>query len=379
MQHLFKPRHLIRSLHLALALTVGTLFMILGLTGSVNVFMTELEELGLPPVSQAAARADLDRILLEVKARHPDKNHGWTLTLPGHDRDYLWLEYLRPKETEGELYAPLRVLVNPNSGEIVSETFWGRTVWSLIYEIHADLLLGKFDATLGRTALKTICFSGLLIIAGLVSGLWLWWPKQGNFGKALTIKTKTSWARRLYDIHKTAGLAGFILLLVISFTGFAFAYADEIESVVTVFSDVQARRNRPPPDLSSHGEGAMIGIEQVLTIAARTFPEARPRRIRTPANAGGVYAVESRQPGEANDRAPRSRVFIDAYSGTILATENPRQFTAGETFMNLLWPLHSGEALGLPGRIIWALSGFLPATLWLTGLLRWRQKARPPV
>lgn len=36
------------NVHLMLALTIGFLFVILGLTGSFNVFNHELEELGLP-------------------------------------------------------------------------------------------------------------------------------------------------------------------------------------------------------------------------------------------------------------------------------------------------------------------------------------------
>ncbi|PKM10142.1 MAG: hypothetical protein CVV13_14220 [Gammaproteobacteria bacterium HGW-Gammaproteobacteria-3] len=121
---LFKPRALILALHLSLALTVGPLFVILGLTGSVNVFMTELEELALPPIQNTMTRADLDQVMAKVQSLDPDKTDSWVLTLPGHDRDYLWLEYLRPKETQGELYAPLRVIVDPVTGRIVTETFW---------------------------------------------------------------------------------------------------------------------------------------------------------------------------------------------------------------------------------------------------------------
>jgi len=215
----------------------------------------------------------------------------------------------------------------------------------------------------------------VLIIIALVSGLWLWWPKHGRFKAALKIKRHTSLSRQLYDLHKITGLVGFLVLLVVSFTGFSFAYSEKIEAAITQLSSIHTHRNKPPPGVMSQGSNTFIGIEEALAVAQQVFPNAQPRRVKTPTKTQGIYTVESRQSGEANYRSPRSRVFIDAHTGQVRATENPSEFTAGETFMNLLWPLHSGEALGLTGRIVWALAGLLPLTLWLSGLIRWRQKA----
>jgi uncharacterized iron-regulated membrane protein len=58
------PKHLLSQnnirkfwldVHLTLALTIGFFFVILGVTGSFNVFNHELEELGLPQVRNEAA------------------------------------------------------------------------------------------------------------------------------------------------------------------------------------------------------------------------------------------------------------------------------------------------------------------------------------
>jgi uncharacterized iron-regulated membrane protein len=86
--------------------------------------------------------------------------------------------------------------------------------------------------------------------------------------------------------------------------------------------------------------------------------------------------VAKKQAGEANSRAPRSKVWIDQYSGRVLAIQNPSEFTAGGTLFNLMWPLHDGQVLGLPGRILWCIVGFAPLVLYVTGILRWLQKRR---
>jgi len=71
------------------------------------------------------------------------------------------------------------------------------------------------------------------------------------------------------------------------------------------------------------------------------------RWLATPEGREGVYVIEKRQDGEASRRRPRSKVWLDQYSGRVLAVEDPNRFTAGETFLNVMWPLHSGEAFGL--------------------------------
>jgi uncharacterized iron-regulated membrane protein len=61
-------------------------------------------------------------------------------------------------------------------------------------------------------------------------------------------------------------------------------------------------------------------------------------------------------------------VWIDKYSGKVLAVQDPNQFAAGETFLNLMWPLHSGEAFAFVGRILWCVMSFAPLILYVSGI-----------
>ena len=67
-------------------------------------------------------------------------------------------------------------------------------------------------------------------------------------------------------------------------------------------------------------------------------------------------------------------VWVDRYSGAVLATADPLTAGGGDTLINWLHPLHSGEAFGLTGRIVVALAGLLCPLLLLTGGRRWLQK-----
>ena len=50
-------------------------------------------------------------------------------------------------------------------------------------------------------------------------------------------------------------------------------------------------------------------------------------------------------------------------------------------FLSWLFPLHTGEAFGLPGRIFISLFGFAPLAFMVTGLVIWlklRKKSTVP-
>lgn len=376
--HLKKPRQLWLNLHLMLALTVGFVFAILGLTGSCNTFYSELNELGLPNVEQSNQYPrSLNEVMQSIKAANPERNGSWVILLPGYSSNYLWVDYPKPEETKDELFAPFEVLVNPYTGEIVEQHFWGQTVLSLIYELHADFMLGKVSKDIGEIAFKVVCFLGVFLFISCLSGLYLWWPRADKFKQALSIKPNSSRERFYFDLHKTTGFYSSLLLLILAFTGFAFSYKDYITPLVSVFSPIKKDHLKNPPLKSTVIDTKQpISIDQAVAIAEQVFPGAELRGVNTPDGPEGVYMVAKRQAGEANRKRPRSKVWIDQYSGAVLAVQDPNQFTAGETFMNLLWPLHDGQILGLPGRILWCVAGFAPLVLYVTGILRWLQKRR---
>lgn len=368
------------KVHLYIALTVGFIFVILGLTGSFNVFYSALEESSLPEVHKEANAQPLklDEVLRVVKAAHPQKNGRWSIFLPGYDRDYIWAVYPKPEETAGQLFAPLRVLIDPYTGKIIAEHFWGRTLWSLIYEVHASFLTGRLSAELGEIGFKTVSFLGLFLFASVLTGLYLGWPKQGKFKHAVTIKRNASPQRFYFDLHRSIGFYSSIILLIIALTGFVFGYKDYIKPLMVRFSAVKKEHFKDPAEIKSIviAEAQPISIEQAVAIADQVFPGAELRWLATPEGKEGVYAIEKRQPGEANRRRPRSKVWIDQYTGKVLAVEDPNQFSFGETFFNLVWPLHNGEAFGFTGRVLWCISGFVPLILYISGLIRWLQKRK---
>ena len=193
----------------------------------------------------------------------------------------------------------------------------------------------------------------------------------------MTIKRGASPERFYFDLHKTTGFYSSIILLILAFTGFSFSYVDYIKPLMRSFSAIKEMHLEEPDVKSKVIDNAEpISIEKAVAIADTIFPGAELRGVETPDGEEGFYSISKRQSGEANRRWSRSKVWIDQYSGKVLAVQDPNQFTAGETFLNLMWPLHSGEAFGLAGRILWCVIGLAPLVLYVSGIIRWLQKRR---
>lgn len=55
----------------------------------------------------------------------------------------------------------------------------------------------------------------------------------------------------------------------------------------------------------------------------------------------------------------------------MLAVRDSNQFSAEDVFIGVQWAFHSGDALGLPGYILWCVVGLVPLALYITGIIRW--------
>ena len=54
----------------------------------------------------------------------------------------------------------------------------------------------------------------------------------------------------------------------------------------------------------------------------------------------------------------------------------PGEGSAGDIFMQAMFPLHSGRILGVGGRVLMSLMGLAVATFSITGVLLWARKRK---
>lgn len=364
------PRTLVARLHRWAGLALGPLFVLLGLSGSLLVFYVELDERVEPALAQALARpgtpaadAPWQPVWDTLRRAHPQREGGWRIEIPPDPGEVLvTARYLRPAETEGAFFAPLISTVDRRDASLVADRFWGRTVMTWVYDLHFTLLLGE-------AGLWGVGTAGLLLALTLVGGTLLWWPRRAQAAAAWRVKRGAGAMRFWHDLHKIAGLGGGAVLLVLALSGAAMAVPAWIEPLVGALGT-----QGPPPRVHVAREPGrpLLGLDEALAIARRALPGAVPRWVDTPSASRAVWAVRLAQPHEPSRRFPRSRVWIDAHTGEVLALQAADGQRAGDVLEAWLHPLHNGEAFGLAGRLVVVLSGLVPALLALSGWQRWR-------
>jgi uncharacterized iron-regulated membrane protein len=359
------------NIHLYSGLSIGLVFVLAGLTGSMLVFYVELDEILNPELQISEAQAKqapkpLETVFQVLKVNHPDRNGAWRLEMPRHSQAMIMARYYKAKEKEHLHFAPLIAWVNPYTAEVASSRFWGDYVMTWIYDLHYELLLDK-------TGKIVMGITGLFLLFSLVAGIYLWWPKLGKLKPALTFKPNASKKRFNYDLHKVSGVYGFTFLLLLLMSGFILELPDYVNPVINKVSPLYQQ----PSNLTSLKTGsARISLDQAVSSAQNRYPNAVLRWVETPQDAKGTYRIQFYQDGEPSRRFPKTMVWLDQYSGKILAVHEPETGSSGDTFLSWMHPLHSGEIAGMSGRIAVFISGLFPLILFYTGLIRWLQKRR---
>ena len=357
------------AVHLYAGLVLGGVFVLLGLTGSLLVFYVEIDRVLEPAVAASGGNGQpraLEEVFRALQGAHPERTRAWRLELPMDDDAPVTARYYKPAETEHLGFAPLIVRVDPRTLEVGPARFWGDFAMTWIYDLHYSLLL---DRT-GRTIVAIV---GIALLGSVVTGLALWWPAPGRWQTALAWKRNAVPARRVYDLHKLGGVGCALLLVILAVTGVMLGEPSWFDPAIDAVSPL----HRHPALRTERPAGAeRLPVDAAIAVARTRFPKAEPRWVETPADDTGTYRVQMYQAGEPGRRFPKTQVWIDPWSGTVLAVRDARADGAGDTVLAWLHPLHSGEALGMPGRLLVLASGFVPALLFVTGLIRWRQKAR---
>lgn len=371
-------RRLWLKVHLWLGLTVGAVFVVTGLTGSILAFWVPLDEwLNRDLLRVAAPAGARPRPLAEIEAAARGAMSAaakpeWGL-FPYQTRNVFVFVYRLPagNEDRAELW---RLAVDPYTARVIgmrllegAEHPWRGSFINAVVRLHYTLWLREAGAVIAGGC-------ALLLLFSVLTGLILWWPLTGKWRQALSFKRRPSFERLVFDLHKLAGFYPGAVFLLVLFSGVYMIFPQHTRALVSVFSPLspapEGLRSTPRAGL------APIGLERAVAIAEREFPDGTRSWFRLPADAQDVYQVCKRAPGEPNRYFAYRCVWLDQYTGQPLLRRDPRADSAGDTFLEWQYPLHTGEAFGMAGRFLILLIGLGPALLYVTGFIRWRQKRR---
>lgn len=343
------------QIHLWAGILFSLYIVMIGVTGSILVFRTELTRAQLPksltPFA-AVSTAPVATVLERFRAAYPEAKLE-NIQVPAPQMPVFLLFATDTHRL------PFTLLADPVTANLRPQP---RTWVYWMYELHVNLLLGEAHGV-QVNGVGALCLL-LLIITGLV----LWWPGVKVWARGLRIGFRHSWRRINYDVHSAIGFWTLFILFWWAVSGIYFAWYQQVTSAVAVvsplkgmLSPVAPTQPKPGPDRAS--------LEQVLSAIHQASPRGQLFSLSDPLLSGEiVYAlVDLRAPGDFSRRDIITLSTKDARILTVWHYGENR--TTGDWILWAMHLLHFGTLWGMPIKIFWASCGVAVALLAITGLL----------
>lgn len=373
-------RHLCLRLHRYTGVVLALLILFAALTGSLLVFSDELDAwVNRDLVSSSPAAPPLP--LLTTMARVERQIPGLRVVALNYRQSQhgVWLFSVRPKR--GQVLPFDQVWVDAHTGQVLAQRQY-RPVQLLLDRRHLlpSLHVLHENYMFGRNGTLLAGWVALLWLASSLLGLYLSRPhqKEGHFilrwGKLLLPRANRRWVRRWFDWHRLCGLYSLPIVLLICFSG-AYFNLDFLFRPILKHGFTQAVW--PTRDLPlRHMREPVLAVEDAQKLALQTYPDAKLVNLRFDYG-HGLYQFGLSRPGDLG-RTPDTYLMIAMDEAKILARWEPQMRGSADSFAAWQLPLHSGQILGLAGRILWLCAGLAVCVLVVAGLvLYWlRREAR---
>lgn len=229
-----------------------------------------------------------------------------------------------------------------------------------------------------------LAISGILLLALVVTGLVIWWPRRGKFRQGLRVRRGKGRYKLNYDLHKVVGFVALPALAIWALTGINFELPKQTEGAYYALTPGSA----PPESIyefeSKLGSGPGVTMSEAIDDARGAVPSgSRLVAITIPERSekGSAYEVwfahgvdtwaYGNYPGNYG-------VYVDRYSGRARRYfPDPGNDTITNGFMqNWAGAIHMGTLVGWLPRTGWILFGLTPLLLAVTGTVTWVMRRR---
>lgn len=355
-------RKFLFQLHLWSGLTLGIVFVLIGLSGSVGALEPLFQH---PPAVQVtpAGIPALDKGLVAARIAVGAPAMGsYTINLPvgSHDPVIIYFGDETPV-----------VATDPSTGKVLATFSAKEPAWlAAILDFHNGLLLS------GRTGRTVEGSFGLLMVFLGLTGLYLWWPRVGRWKYGFIVRRTAKGLRFHRELHGAAGIWTLVIYLLVTTTGLFFCFA-QAQSVLTFVSGAEGQRFAEGPRIAAAtAGGGLIDPDAALAAASKASP-LPVQQLKMPGWRPGQPTLSPiiAQTGTGPWDGPWTRVYLDPYHGTIIPSPQPPP-NRHTKLSAVLTNLHFGIGFGPVYTALVFISGLMPLVFFITGLMMWLKKRR---
>lgn len=342
------------ALHRWMGLSLACLLLLSALTGILLVLAKPLDKLLNARLFRAETTvlSPLQPMVASLRTEF-GPTAAFTLRLPAQAGDSLQASV--SGQWNGTVY------IDPETGRELGRRAAAEGFFNTLFELHSTL----YAADTGRAALALAACG---YTAMLLSGLVLWWPVRWRH--AFSMRTRSGLTASLFDLHRVAGTALGLLVLVSVATGAYMAW----RPLAAWVTHLSGQSPVPVPQFAARSVGtAAAPVDASVERVRALWPEARVSSVHVPAR--GALRVRVRLPDDPHPIG-MSTVWLDPQSGAMLVARRWSDRDAGTRAYSFVYPLHTGD-LAAPATLIatflagLALAGYAASGLWLW----WRRRS----
>jgi len=363
-----KIRSALLWVHRWIGLTLGVIFVVVALSGSLLLFQPQFFRLAygsMIPRDLPQEMRTIDRWISNGRAAVP-KLIGpvaiWGPHVEHNVSDAGMMVFAGGTPGGFGKAGLVGVLVVPNTGAILGVIDIDRSpVYAPVF-LHHQLWAGPGGAIV--TGIMALFTALALFIA-----IYLWWPGRARVRQKLSpapMRINFTTAARL---HEWLGIWIVAVLIVLAISGLYLAQPEWMKPALAVLPDAPAIANSTPRDPAQCA--AAIGFDQAIARAGQfargeTLAAIQTEDLKT-------WDVIFREPG-SSAALRQTHVRADLNCGAVELLHSPASHGTRTGVESWLTSLHDGTAFGMPGRILVALSGIAPLVLFWSGIRMWLRR-----
>lgn len=345
--------------HWLLGLLAGLVLAVVGGTGAILGFEAELIDALNPALHVEAHGPPMtpSQVAAIATATH-DGYRPRSVEWQGDDRAVI-VRLARGNERGG-----VEVAIDPYLGASLGE-LRGTDFIATVERLHRNLAAGPVGKQL-------VGASTIALIVLAVSGIVLRWPRRHSLRAWLAFEWRLGGRALLRNLHLTAATWMLPLYLVVALTGLWWSY-DFYRDAINRAAGVTMPQRKPDAN-NARADLPPDEVDATWATFRREVADATRATIALGGNADAPIEIRYQTRESPHDRAWNT-LKLDA-SGAVVGRELYAGQPAGRRFVSSLFPLHSGDFFGLPGRVAMAIAALLLPLFTLTGFWMWLQRRR---
>lgn len=220
-------------------------------------------------------------------------------------------------------------------------------------------------------------FSTLIIFIMILTGIYLWWPKNKAALKQrvwFRWKNTTKWKRKNYDIHNIGGIYTFIFILIFAITGLVWTFKWWTNGIYKILGNDPEKVWNKAPEISKESNVKTLNpLEYIVKDTKEKIPNWTSIGLSLPENISKeAVPVTTFVKHEGNSGWDESDSYTyNSHSGENYYKIRHNDKTLGAKWRNSNYAIHTGGIYGLPTKILASFITLFCALLPVSGFLIW--------